>query len=280
MPIEAMIGIDVGTTSCKAAIVARDGRELAVGRVPTPWRTRGSEADADPRSLTAAARRAVAAAMRDAPSTRIAAVGIAGMAETGVLVDRRARPVAPAIAWHDPRGDEEAAELRRAFEGSAFAEQTGLPASALCSLAKYRWLRRHIPGASNGRRWFSVPEWLVRELGGEEIAELSLASRTGFLDVRRGTWSTEILDWAGAPSGLLPPLAQAGTPAGHVRDGLSGATGAVLTVAGHDHLCAAVGAGAVREGDVVDSWGTAEALIAARRNVPQPTESWLQWTPA
>ena len=75
MPIEAMIGIDVGTTSCKAAIVARDGRELAVGRVPTPWRTRGSEADADPRSLTAAARRAVAAAMRDAPSTRIAAVG-------------------------------------------------------------------------------------------------------------------------------------------------------------------------------------------------------------
>ena len=131
------------------------------------------------------------------------------MAETGVLVDRRARPVAPAIAWHDPRGDEDAAELRRAFEGSAFAELTGLPASALCSLAKYRWLRRHMPGASNGRRWLSVPEWLVRELGGEEVAELSLASRTGFLDVRRGTWSTEILDWAGAPSGLLPPLAQA-----------------------------------------------------------------------
>jgi sugar (pentulose or hexulose) kinase len=41
------------------------------------------------------------------------------------------------------------------------------------------------------------------------------------------------------------------------------ATGAVLTVAGHDHLCAVVGSGAVRPGDVLDSCGTAEALVRA-----------------
>jgi sugar (pentulose or hexulose) kinase len=41
----------------------------------------------------------------------------------------------------------------------------------------------------------------------------------------------------------------------------------VLTVAGHDHLVAAVGAGAAADGDLLDSCGTAEALV---RTVPAP----------
>ena len=38
-------------------------------------------------------------------------MGVAGMAESGVLLDGAGRPVAPVIAWHDKRGAEEAAEL-------------------------------------------------------------------------------------------------------------------------------------------------------------------------
>ena len=39
--------------------------------------------------------------------------------------------------------------------------------------------------------------------------------------------------------------------------------GAALTVAGHDHLAAAVGSGATNESQVMDSCGTAEALVRA-----------------
>jgi len=52
-------------------------------------------------------------------------------------------------------------------------------------------------------------------------------------------------------------------PLGRVGDALPAARGAVLAVGGHDHLSAAVGAGAVGEGDVLDSWGTAEAFVRA-----------------
>src|SRR5919206_2252480 len=44
---------------------------------------------------------------------------------------------------------------------------------------------------------------------------------------------------------------------------LPASRGAVLTVGGHDHLAAAVGAGAAGEGDVLDSNGTAEAFVRA-----------------
>ena len=68
--------------------------------------------------------------------------------------------------------------------------------------------------------------------------------------------------------------AVAGTPAGAVGDALPGARGAVLAVGGHDHLSAAVGAGAVGDGDVLDSCGTAEALI--RATAPLPPERVLE----
>jgi sugar (pentulose or hexulose) kinase len=91
------------------------------------------------------------------------------------------------------------------------------------------------------------------------------------LDVHARGWWDEALDWAGAPPDLMPAPAEAGTPAGHVAPGaLPGAEGAVLAVGGHDHLSAAVGAGAVGEGDVLDSCGTAEAWV--RAVAPQPPE--------
>jgi sugar (pentulose or hexulose) kinase len=65
----------------------------------------------------------------------------------------------------------------------------------------------------------------------------------------------------------MPPLVIAGTPLGRVGDaaGLSRLKGAVLTVAGHDHQAAVIGAGADGPGDELDSCGTAEALV---RTIP------------
>ena len=62
-------------------------------------------------------------------------------------------------------------------------------------------------------RWLSVGEWVVHRLGGEQVAELSLASRTGWLDLHARGWWDEALAWSGAPPGLLPEPAPAATTA-------------------------------------------------------------------
>jgi sugar (pentulose or hexulose) kinase len=185
------------------------------------------------------------------------------MAETGVLLDAGGEPVVPSIAWHDSRGEEQAERLAEDLGHERFAGTTGLSSRALRTIAKYRWLRDNVPETARGVRWLSVGDWVVHRLGGEQGAELSLASRTGFLDLHTRTWWDEALAWAGAPEGLMPDPAFAGTPLGPAGDALPEARGAVLAVGGHDHLSAAVGAGAVGEGDVLDSWGTAEAFVRA-----------------
>ncbi len=260
---QLLLGLDVGTTSCKAAVVTPDGREIAHGRVRTPWRTVSTGAEIDPRALLESALAAAREALAAVPEGRVAAVGVASIAETGVLLDTHGEPVAPSIAWHDSRGEDEVAELVAELGRERFGERTGLAARPLCSLVKYRWLRANHDGAERGTRWLSVSEWLVHALGGDQVAELSLASRTGWLDIHSRGWWDEALAWSQAPPGLLPDPAPAGAPAGAVRDALPEARGALLAVGGHDHLSAAVGAGATGEGDVLDSWGTAEAFIRA-----------------
>jgi sugar (pentulose or hexulose) kinase len=284
-----LLGLDVGTTSVKAATFDAELAELSHGRAPTPWV--GTELD--PYALLDAALSAAAAALPSGAA--VDAIGVAGMAETGVLVDKDARPVVPSIAWHDPRGASEAARI--AAELPDFSARTGLPPTTLCTLAKYAWMRAHWPDAARGTRWVNIAEWIVQGLGGDRRAESSLASRTGFYDLHTGEPWEPALTWADAPAGLAPPHVPAGTPLGRVAGtplgagaspgagggsplgggGLDAASrreiharlaGAVLAVGGHDHLAAAVGAGAAGEGDVLDSCGTAEAILRATPPLP------------
>ena len=55
-----------------------------------------------------------------------AAIGIASMAESGVPIDRRNRPVGDILAWHDPRPDRQAAWLERQIGAAALFARTGL----------------------------------------------------------------------------------------------------------------------------------------------------------
>jgi sugar (pentulose or hexulose) kinase len=259
---ELLVGIDVGTSACKAAVVDEDGRELAHGKAPTPWRQVLTGAEVDPEALFGAAVDAARAAIAAAPDGRVRGIGVTSMAEAGVLLDGEDRVLHPAIAWHDARGADEADRIAAQLGAERFSERTGLPASPLCTLAKLRWLLDHHPPARTARRWLNVGEWVVRRLGGSDVAELSLSSRTGLLDLAAKAPFADALAWAGFPEDLVPELVLAGMPAG-AADGaaLPAARGAVLTVAGHDHLCAGAGVGVVAPGDVLDSCGTAEALV-------------------
>ena len=229
------------------------GRGL-LGRAATPWQ--GTEIDPD--ALLAAALEAAAEALG---GRRVAGIGVASMAETGVLTDDDLRPVVPSIGWWDERGAEEAERI--AAELPDFAERTGQPPSAMCTLAKYAWMRAHWPDAARGTRWFNVAEWIVLGLGGDPRPEASLSSRTGFYDLHTGRAWAPAMQWADAPASLAPPHAPAGTPLEPAPRARRRRRGARLAVGGHDHAAAAVGAGAAGEGDVLDSCGTAEAILRA-----------------
>ena len=256
---QLLLGIDVGTTYCKALVLDVAGEELGEARERTPWTPVATGAEIDPHRVARTALAVAARALAASPPGEVAAVGVAGLAETGVLIDRRGEPVGPAIAWHDARGADEARAIASALGARRFAAETGVPASALCTLSKLAWQRAH--GAADAVRWLGMPEWVARSLGAADVAELSLASRTGMLSLTDRAWWPDALAWLGVPEGFLAEPVPAGTPVGRVGDALPAARDAVLTVAGHDHVVAMVGAGATGEGDVLHSSGTADVFV-------------------
>ncbi|HXD24334.1 MAG TPA: FGGY family carbohydrate kinase [Propionibacteriaceae bacterium] len=257
------VGLDVGTKTSKAVVFTEDGDTVASGRADTPWTFTPTGAELDAGALLTAAKAAVSEALSDCPSGEIAGVGVTSLAEAGVLLDSRGEPVAPIIAWHDTRDHAEFDHLRRAISAQDFSATTGLPLRQQWSLTKHRWLMDNVPAARRAVRRLNVAEWIVRGLGGEEATEQSLASRTGWLRLAQHSWWSETLEWAGASEDLMPPLVTAGTPLGRVGadTGMPRLAGAVLTLAGHDHQAAVIGAGADGPGDELDSCGTAEALV-------------------
>src|SRR5688500_6003466 len=83
-----ILAIDIGTTHCKAGLFALDGTALKIATHPmVTHRAPTGEAYFDPEALWGTA----SAVMRKVADSAgpISAIGIASMAETGLLLDRR-----------------------------------------------------------------------------------------------------------------------------------------------------------------------------------------------
>ena len=202
---------------------------------------------------------------------RVAAAGIAGLAESGAPVDVAGRPLSPVIAWHDPRGAETVALLEERLGGD-LSMRIGQPLRTVSSVAKLGWLAAN--GVTGVRQWLGVPELALHALTGTMATDFSLAARTGAFDVVQRAPIPEVPVAMGLPADVfLPPLA-AGTVMGRVTAAGSAwsglPVGIPVTIAGHDHLAgmAGLGVGGAIGGDLVNSVGTAETVLGRSDLLP------------
>lgn len=258
-PVTIALGLDLGTTTTKAVLVdlARDGRTLRVERAATPD---------DAPTLLATVARLVRSCTTEAP---VSAVGIASMAETGVAFDRSGAPLTPLLRWDRARPHGAVSWLRARYP--ALPERTGIPDTPKPALVTLLGLRETHPDVSSRiARWQGVADLVATALTGAHVTDHTLAARTMMLDPdadgRR--WDAALLAELGLAEHVLPRILAAGEAAGTTRPGAFGLpTGIPVFVAGHDHAVGAWGAGVRHPGDVVDSLGTAEAVMTVTERV-------------
>lgn len=261
-PLELLVGIDVGTTRVKALAVSLGGEVVGEAEAPTPWRHEGACADIDSDVLAHVAMTVADRSLDDPrvpPGSTVRGIGVTGMAEAGALLDAEGHPCAPTLAWHDPRGL--AGPIRERVADEEFWRACGIRLNSKPSLAKVLYLYGAYPGSrERAVRHLGVGDWVIHAMGGEQVAERSILSRSGLYDVLAdepwqpavdlvGDLTARRIIWAGEPAGTVGGLAP---------ERLRGAT---LTAAGLDHESAAFAMGAMRLGVLTDSLGTAEALL-------------------
>src|SRR5580765_283226 len=125
------LGVDVGTTNVKVALVGDDGSLVASAHRPLVTIREGEKAEQDGdvmwAQLVDAVREVTAANPSEA--AEVVAVGICTQYGSVVPVDERARPVAPVLMWQDERGADHCFEIMARDENAfmTWIERHGIP---------------------------------------------------------------------------------------------------------------------------------------------------------
>jgi len=176
------IGLDAGSSVCKAALFSLDGRQHAEASRRTPLnRPREGWSELDPETCWAAACGVVAEVVRESgvASHDIGGIGLSAAMVGAWLVDGQGRALRPGIIWEDSRSQPIIEEmmsadptvLSRIFQSSGSVLQQG------CTLPVLAWLARHEPHMlTAARHVLSYKDYLRLRLTGLAATDRSEAS--------------------------------------------------------------------------------------------------------
>lgn len=264
-----LLGLDVGTSHCKAGLFDTRGTALAIA-------TRETVAHLDdhgyyayqPDEIWRTVRTCIREVTEQCQPLHIACVGISSFAEAGLMVDRTTgQPLSDFIPWFDRRSTPQAQFLQTQANPLALFCNTGQHPNFKHSLAKLLWIARQEPHQRMEGIWLSAADYIAYRLTGSFATDPTLASRTLAYRIDTQSWDTDWIRHLGFRDSLFPTVLPSGHPCGTasgqaVRD-LGLPDGIPVAVCGHDHICAAFAAGILNSGDALDSVGTAETLMGA-----------------
>ncbi|GAA1017501.1 carbohydrate kinase [Acrocarpospora pleiomorpha] len=222
--------IDLGASSGRVitAEVGRDRLELTeVHRFPNrPVRVNGT-LHWDILGL----HREVLDGLRRVEAIGLDSVGIDSWAVDYGLLDKEGRLLGNPVHYRDGRTAEMIGQVHDRVSPGRLYEINGLqflPFNTLYQLAAEPFL-------GQAETLLLIPDLISYWLTGQRAAERTNASTTGLYDVRRGTWSEELIDALALPRGIFPGLRSPGARAGRILPAAGAFPGTpVTTVASHD----------------------------------------------
>ena len=211
----------------------------------------------------------------------IVAIGITNQRETTVVWDRHTgKPIYNAIVWQDTRTDVIINELAANGGQDRFRLKTGLPLATYFSGPKLKWILDNVEGArakaANGDLLFgNVDTWLIWNLTGEHITDVTNASRTLLMNLSTLDWDDEILRELEIPRAVLPQIKSSSEVYGKARGELNG-----IPVSGDlgDQHAALFGQTCFNVGEAKNTYGTGCFMLLNTGETPVQSKSGLLTT--
>lgn len=251
-PAPFYLGVDFGTSGCRAVAVDERGEIVDGARVELPPPRRdGARCEQDAGLWWEAIGDVLRLLGKQLPLDRIAALAIDGTSGTLMLCDDKGAPLAPALMYNDSRARAEAERV------AAVAPPESAAHGASSALAKLLYLQRE-PRLSNARP-LSQAEWLAgRLISRYDVGDENNCLKLGY-DVIERRWPAWLAKLNVAES-RLPRVVPAGTCIGHVAPDVAGPLGLsprTRVLAGTtDSTAAFIATGACEVGDAVTSLGS------------------------
>lgn len=257
------LGIDIGTTSIKAAVFDSTGKRLALRSVDytldTDSITGFIEFDAE--KYVSMCKDVISELSCECG--KIDALSIDTQGETLILTDEEGSPLYPAIVWLDNRAVKEADAIKEKFGNKLVYEVTGQPEiTAGWPASKLLWIKNNKPDVfSKVKKIFMLEDYILYKLSGSFVTEPTIQSSTIYYDVVNRVWWKDMLDFIGISESQLPALKKTAECVGEYQN-IKIVTGML------DQIAGTLGAGVTDESKISEMTGTIMAICVMTDKLP------------
>jgi len=277
---ELLLGIDVGTTSCKVGVYDLKGSMVAQASHSYPtYQPAPHEIEQNPEDWCKAVRMAIGE-IRRRPKVKmssIVGIGLSGHTPTQVLVDRKGKILRPAIVWRDTRSVEEARWIRRVIGKRRMEKFLGmdLPIEPSWPPARLLWLKKHEPQIL--KRTFKILQ--AKDFVGYKLTGCFFSDRwcsKGMVNLKSGIVASEFFKVLGISEEIVPEIYKPYEVIGRVRKDIGNRIGiphGIPVVAGwSDALCGMLATGSLStSGMAFNITGTSEIVGITTLTLPKLT---------
>lgn len=264
----ALLGIDLGTTACKAVAYSNDGKVLASARREYKiLRPQHQWVEINPYELFDSVKEVIFE-VNDNYTEKILAISFSSQGEGVVPLDDNFKPVGNIIVSYDRRTLIQTEKLRKILGDDYFFKTGGQILASMGTAPKIMWMLDNPSYYQKKPEYFAcVGDYVVSCFGCYPTIDYSLAARTMLFDVHKLKWSQQALDAVGITSDMLSIVQKAGNIvdriSGKVAEELNLSPDTVIVTGGHDQPCAMLGTGATGKGEAAYSLGTTETLVCS-----------------
>lgn len=263
---DIILGIDVGTSSCKIAAFGEGGEVIAtVSRdydvdYPGPgW------AEQDPDVWWDAICSGLKEISLKVDPGSIRGIGVDGQSWSAVAVDKGGLVLCPTPIWMDTRAHRECDFLRDLFGGDYLFEKCKNPLSPSYTGPKVLWYRENLPDVFKRiDKVLQSNSFIVYRLTGKFSQDKSQGYGWFCYDMADNKWDKDMLTAAGISGTVLPEIFDADEIVGTVSKKAALATGLLegtpVVAGGLDAACGTLGVGVIHSGETQEQGGQAGGM--------------------
>ena len=258
------LGIDIGTTSLKAAVFNESGERLGLRKVDYTLDTDAELGyiEFNPENYISMCKSVIDELV--AECGEISALSIDTQGETLILTDECGTPVAPAIVWLDNRATAEADAITAKFGTKRVYDVTGQPEiTAGWPASKLLWMKNNRAEAfAATKKIFMLEDWVLYRLTGNFVTEPTIQSSTIYYDIHNMCWWDEMLDFIGVDKSMLPEVVESARAVGEYK-GIKVVSGTL------DQIAGTIGVGVTDESLISEMTGTIMAICVMKSEAPE-----------
>lgn len=269
--MDYIIGLDIGTSSVKAAAFSVEGELKNLNFKNYPILSQKLKqsviCEQNPDEIVDASLNVLkeTKAFMDGLGHHLIAVGLSSVMHSIMCVDEKGDKLTNLIIWSDTRSCEYAV---KSCDNMRIYRETGTPIHPMSPLYKIMWIRDNMQEIyQKAYKFISIKEYLIYRLFGIFTVDYSIASSTGMFDIKNHAWHDAALRAAGIDKSRLSEPVDTTTVLKGLSSEISQLTNidknTPFVIGASDGCLANLGTGAIKEGIVSVTIGTSGAVRMA-----------------